>query len=399
MKPYPQEMGRDFDTEFELWSQSVQAQQRELDFSPELQDFFENSIRAFLSDGDTENRLVSPLNIYLSLSLLSEVTEGDSRQEIMSALNCPDMDTLRKRASDLWNSHYRRDGATSLLLANSLWLRDDTEYNADTLNTLASEYYTASFAGQMGSEEYHKLLSNWLSQQTDGLLDAAAGAEGFDAETLMALASSVCYRAKWSSEFQPGLTLPAFFYAPGGEKEIDFMHRSYTGHYYWGEGFGAIKLPLANGGGSMSLILPDKDVICHELISQDEVMDFIFSGSQWDRNKYLTIKLSMPKFDVESAFELKSGLNRLGIEAVFSEKADFSPLCDAEGLYLSQANHAVRLAVDEEGVSAAAYTLMAAAGAGMPPEEEIDFTLNRPFIFVISSDFGQPLIAGLVNNP
>ena len=55
--------------------------------------------------------------------------------------------------------------------------------------------------------------------------------------------------------------------------------------------------------------------------------------------------------------------------------------------------------IDEEGVEAAAYTIMAICGAGMPPEEEIDFVLDPPFLFVITSRDGLPLFAGIVNQP
>ena len=78
--------------------------------------------------------------------------------------------------------------------------------------------------------------------------------------------------------------------------------------------------------------------------------------------------------------------------------ADFSPLTSQEGLCLTQAQHGVRVKADEEGVAAAAYTIMT-NGAGMPPEEEVEFVLNRPFLFVITSNDGLPLFVGAVYRP
>ena len=37
--------------------------------------------------------------------------------------------------------------------------------------------------------------------------------------------------------------------------------------------------------------------------------------------------------------------------------------------------------------------------AAMPPEDEMDFTLDRPFLFVITNAGGLPLFAGIVNHP
>ena len=96
---------------------------------------------------------------------------------------------------------------------------------------------------------------------------------------------------------------------------------------------------------------------------------------------------------------LKSGLKSLGITSAFGHDADFSPILSEQEAWLDAVNHAARVKIDEEGVEAAAYTVMAMAGAAMPPEDEMDFILDRPFLFVITSRDDLPLFAGVVNNP
>jgi serine protease inhibitor len=54
--------------------------------------------------------------------------------------------------------------------------------------------------------------------------------------------------------------------------------------------------------------------------------------------------------------------------------------------------------IDEEGVKAAAYIEFPGPTSPMPPEEIIDFILDRPFIFAITTD-NIPLFMGTVNNP
>ena len=113
------------------------------------------------------------------------------------------------------------------------------------------------------------------------------------------------------------------------------------------------------------------------------------------------MNLAVPKFDVSSDLNLNAGLQALGVTDVFSDDtADFSPMIEnADGVFLSSAKHAARVAIDEEGVTAAAYTVMMEAGAAEPPDEEIDFTLDRPFVFAITSQDGLPLFIGVVNTP
>ena len=57
------------------------------------------------------------------------------------------------------------------------------------------------------------------------------------------------------------------------------------------------------------------------------------------------------------------------------------------------------MTIDEEGCTAAAFTQMAVCGTALPPEDEIYFTLDRPFLFVIMSDTKQPLFIGTVYEP
>lgn len=123
----------------------------------------------------------------------------------------------------------------------------------------------------------------------------------------------------------------------------------------------------------------------------------------WTGQKYLTINLSMPKFDVSSDLDLIEGLKALGVTDVFDPNvSNFDPLeaSTDDPLYISKAKHAARVKVDEEGCEAAAYTVMIInCGAAMPPDDEVDFTLDRPFLFAVTGDSGLPLFTGVVNQP
>jgi serine protease inhibitor len=75
-------------------------------------------------------------------------------------------------------------------------------------------------------------------------------------------------------------------------------------------------------------------------------------------------------------------------------------MTDTKNLFLGKIDHTVRVAVDEAGVIAAAYTVMDfLLNSGFPTNEEIDFVLDRPFLFVVSSHDQLPLITGVVEQP
>ncbi|MBO7739637.1 MAG: hypothetical protein J6S18_04620 [Oscillospiraceae bacterium] len=151
----------------------------------------------------------------------------------------------------------------------------------------------------------------------------------------------------------------------------------------------------------MKLILPDEGVSVDELLADDEAMRFMLSREGWDNSKFLIVNMSVPKFDVVSDIDLADGLKSMGITDVFDPNvSNFTPMtADMDGIAVSQAKHAARVTIDEEGCTAAAYTVIAMAGGAMPPDEEVDFVLNRPFVFVLTSMDGLPLFTGVVNNP
>ena len=81
------------------------------------------------------------------------------------------------------------------------------------------------------------------------------------------------------------------------------------------------------------------------------------------------------------------------------ETADYSPLSDQTDLYLDAAKHAARLKTDEDGIEAAAYTVLITNETAVFIDEPIEFTADRPFFFSLQAADGSPLFEGVVNTP
>ena len=389
-----------FNDAYEAWWTDQRTRNPEEGYADDLNGFFEKSIPQFLSGDGSENRVYSPLNVYMALGMLAELTDGNSRQQILDLLGIEDIETLRTQAAALWKANYNDDGATTTVLASSLWLNEDINFLQSTLDTLADTYYASSYQGQMGSDEFNKALQGWLNEQTDGLLEEQTAQIEMDAETLMALATTICFRAKWSNEFNENWTEEKVFHTPDGDVACDFMHQGGTDTYYWGDQFSAVG-KWFEGRGAMWFVLPDEGVTTEELLNDSQAMEFLLHNEEWENSKCLIVNKAIPKFDVVSQLDLCDGLKALGITDVFDyERSDFTPMTkDTDEVYLSRVKHDARVTIDEDGCTAVAYTVMMAAGAGRPPEEEVDFVLDRPFLFAITGYDGLPLFVGVVNQP
>lgn len=389
-----------YEAAYQAWQKGqYQQYDQPAGYADGLTDFFYASMVQFLQGGG--NPTYSPLNVYMAMAMLAETTGGNSRHQILDLFGVDTIDQLREQASHVWNAHYSDDGETTMLLANSLWLDEAYAFKKKTSQLLADRYYASSFHGDLGTEGMDKQLRTWLNANTGGLLKDQTKNVGLDPQTVFALASTVYFTAGWEGKFASSNTKVAVFHALNGDRMTPFMNKTITQYtYYWSDNFGAIALELT-GENRMWLILPDEGYTTTDILASDDYLHMTLNPGNWENKKTYKINLSLPKFDVVSQQDLIEGMKKLGVTDIFnSEISNFTPLTDTPNLYVSQINHAARIAIDEEGCIAAAFTVMMMPNAALPPElNELDFVLDRPFLFIVSSRDNLPLFAGVVNEP
>ena len=390
-----------YDEDWDAWWESYQEKTADMTDPAALTHWFTTSIPALMQNAGKENRVCSPLNIYMALSMLAAVTGGETRQQILDALGAESLDALQKQAAQLWAENSWDDGLVTSTLANSIWLRDGYNYNSETLQKLGEDFYASAFSGEMGSDAYNNILRDWINEHTGNLLTEQAGKLELNADTVLALVSTLYYSASWHDKFSSAATTQDVFHAPNGDVSTDFLHSSDSNTVYYGDGFSAIGLSLENSG-RMWLLKPDEGVDAAELLQNKDALGLLLANGNWSQTQRARVNLSLPKFDVSSDLDILDTLAQLGITDVMDgTKSDFTPLTAAnDSLALTQAKHAARVKIDEDGCEAAAYTILGVeATAMMGPEDEIDFTLDNPFVFAITGIDGLPLFVGLVNQP
>lgn len=401
-KPDEKNFGGDYtaySAAYRQWTDDQKLQYDQPDnYADSLTGFFKRSIAQFTST--EENQVYSPLNLYMALAMVAETTDGNSRQQLLNLLGLDSIEQLRTQAGHVWNAHYTNDGETTLLLGSSLWLDDAFSFHQNTVDLLADSYYASTFHGDLGTTEMNAQLQTWINAQTGGLLREQAGNLKLTPRTAFALASTVYFSAGWQTEFSETRNTRERFHCKDYDQVTTFMNRSFNGTYYWADHFGAVRLNLS-GNNAMWLILPDKGVSLETVISSGEYLEMTLDPMNWENQREMKINLSLPKFDISSQMDLVEGMKEMGVTDVFdSNRSDFSPMTDENGLYIGKIDHVARVAIDEEGVVAAAFTVVTVYGNGASAEQKvINFTLDRPFLFIVSSRDNLPLLAGVVNEP
>ena len=386
----------------DAWSEQEREWNKKYRASVDIEHFLKSSIPEFLSNAGENNLVYSPINVYLALGMLAETTDGNSREQILNLLGYDSIEDLRKEANYIWNACYTDDGTYKSLLASSVWMANDVNYKQSTLKNLAENYFASSYKGEMGSAEYNKAIQNWLNEQTGGLLEDQISGIETTPETVLMLASTLYFSAKWSEWFEESQNTQDIFKAKNKDITCEFMNQTLLDNFYIGENFSAARINFNNQKGSMWFILPDEEVEVSKLASDKNLLKFISTNGESGAEimSDSQVNISVPKFDVSSQIELLEGLQNLGVTDIFDfGKSDFSPLTEDTSVAVNRATHGARVKIDEEGCTAAAYTVFSMTGGGVSMGNEYDLVLNRPFMFVITSPNGLPMFTGIVNTP
>ena len=387
------------DRRWKWWSDYREKIDASIAVQDGMDDYYSSIMQELLTADDKENKVCSPLNIYVALAMLAEVTDGESREQILDALHADSVEDLRERVSTIWEANYVDVPSLKTILADSLWMRDNLEYNEETLRTLADRYYASAFSGPMGSAQMNQALRDWTDENTGGLLKDYTKNLQMSPETVMALVSTIYYKAAWYDKFYEDATNKETFHGAAGDTEVDMMHATDSMQVFFGDNYTAISKGLQDSG-SMYFFLPKEGTDVNDVIRNSQVLDLIrghYDGSGETR----LVHMSVPRFKVQAQTDLIDTLKSLGISDVMDAgKANFSPLTEAVGeIYLSSAEHSAMVEVEEEGVTGAAYTiLMLAEGAALEEPEEFDFVLDKPFYFVVTSRDSSILFGGVIQN-
>lgn len=383
-----------------LWQQAQVDRRAKLNETTLPTDFLRRSVKEVLGNESGENVAYSPTNFYMALALLAETTSGESRAQILKLLGQKSLDDLRTQANCIWQANYRDDGRYATTFANALFLNEDLRFKQAALDNAARYHYADIFRGPMDTESYDKTIQQWINEKTRGLLAENVKSIETEEDTSMVLLSTLYFQSRWKGEFWEGANTQDVFHTKDGDKTVEFMHKTSTElPYYQSDDYSAVCCPFDDGS-NMWLLLPNEDVDVVEVARSEKLLDPIFTATPTDLSNPNVI-LSIPKFDFSCSNDLIGTMQKMGVTDVFyPETADFSALLDLPA-YLEIVRHDVRVLIDEEGCKAAAFTemLQDCGAVFTPPPDEVIFTLDRPFVFIIASDTNMPLFVGTVQNP
>lgn len=376
-----------------------------------LKNFYEEVFKGTLISEKQENTACSPVNLYLCMAMLTEMTSGETQSELLEALGQSTVKTVRKQSQKIWNTVYEDNDISKCILGNSIWLNQDISFQQDVLKTISDNYYASTYQGEMGTTQMDQAIRKWVNDMTGDALKEQA--EGIETESDMAtvLLSSAYFYDQWITPFPKENTKSAVFHnADGSQTKCDFMQHIDMGNYICRkEDFTSVSLGFEKNQKSMWIFLPNEGVTVDEMIEKDidDILHIVSDHTYSDKDgEYAEVTIKLPKFQIETGeVDLIPVMKKMGIDSLFEmDKADFTRLVGEEKedeykIYADRVVQTSKMAVDENGCSVASYTEVELRCGAALPKNKYTVNCNRPFLVVIgNSYYGIPIFAGVVND-
>jgi serpin B len=355
------------------------------------------------------NAVISPDSIATALAMAGTGAKGPTAEQIAGALHLnvtgPTgfegvgklQHALARGQAAAAAGHPEAD-APELKIANGLFVQQGLSLRTQFVGGLQEDFGTApegvDFAGDPSGAT--AAINSWTSANTDGLIPGLFSE--LPATTRLILANAVYLKAKWRDEFKASATSPAPFHRDRGDVSTEFMHQTIRLSYAAGPNFSAVELPYRASNLSLLVVLPGGA----GLAALESELGKRGLGSVVHFLAPETVKLSLPRFHLDTETELTPILKALGVTLPFSAAADFSGITAAEPLRISKVKHIADIEVDEEGTEAAAVTGIGvvAVSAPAPPLKFVVFKADHPFLFFVRDDkTGAILFAGRLTDP
>jgi serpin B len=288
------------------------------------------------------------------------------------------------------------DGGSRLMVANALWAQEGYDF-LDEFLALADEHYDGGFREvdfQGVTERARQTINEWIASQTEGTIEKLLHPGDLDPAVALVLTNAIFFKGTWLGRFEPRHTQDGPFRIDlENDVMVPMMHRTGRFAYAEEESLSVLELPYEGDRLAMVVLLPK---------TIDGLAELESSLSNENLDRWLArlmeqpVRMSLPRFGIDSRFDLAETLCGMGMTDAFSGRADFSGMTGRRDLFLSMVVHQAQLEVTEEGTEAAAGTAVVLKRGGPPAT----FMADHPFVFLIRDrQTGSILFIGRVENP
>lgn len=351
------------------------------------------------------NTCYSPVSLYYALALCAEGADGEAQQQLLELLGASDAEELAAFCEEWMSRIEDTPDDVDIEIANSIWANSGFSFKPDYVQLVEDAMDGGVFNADFGTDAANQQISDWISDQTEGLLKPEISTLADDVARLI---NTIYFKDGWQEPFMVEGNTEDAFHAETGDVQATFMHKTDDSATYAEGGlFTAAQMPFSDGA-TMTFYLPNEGVTPAQLLQDSASVQQLYNVEF----EPAEVTWSVPKFTIDSSFpDLINALRALGVTDIFDPSISgmFANMIEGSGgsgtnadsaggdFYVSEVIQETHLGLDENGVEAAAYTSMGIRTTALMPDQlSVEFTLDRPFVYTIQSVDGVTLFTGCV---
>ncbi|MBT1164495.1 serpin family protein [Bifidobacterium felsineum] len=386
-------------------------------------DFAYQSASAFLQMESAQNNQgnvnYSPVSMWMALAVAAQGADGATLSQLNKTLGATSLGN-KDYQSLLSSINGRYSGAKSQMsTATSLWVDNQYTLNQD-FKVGIKDAFDADAQSLPFNDAAAQRMSQWINQHTQGSLKPRITLQSTE---VLSIINTVVADGRWQDPFKPELTNEQTFHGTKSDSTVPMMNQTFEG-MVWAHDSNStwqrISIPFDNGG-ALTVLLPAAGSF-DDIIQNTEKLHWALSTCLGSSYQYgcmtdapegwgvaaepALVNVALPRFTITSTFSSDDSieaLKKLGVTDAFAAGiADFSKMTDAapaEELFIGSIIQGTRIAVNEHGAKASAFTKAGASSAGAPSQQQIvEFTVDRPFLYMLTTPDDVPLFIGAVRN-
>lgn len=325
-------------------------------------------------ENNTQNIIYSPLSIKYALKMLEEGAGGNTKTQIENVLKNQNL-TKYENIDNI------------LSLANGMYIRDTYAKNVkEDYKELLKERYNAEI--KYDAFQNAQNINKWIEDKTLGIIKNMLSDDVVsNPATKMLLINALAIDMEWEEKFDD-VNKREFYKEDGTTMEAPIMSmtaRNDNVSYYKDEKVTSITMDLKKYNDTQLefiAIMPEENLSSYiENFSLEELNNILEKAKTASKERN-GVDISIPRFSTEYNLDLKQDLIKLGITDAFDiSKANFSNI--SEDLYVNDALHKADIDFTEEGIKAAAVTVITMDITSAIQQQPVEIDINKPFVYII----------------
>nr|CAH7754896.1 unnamed protein product [Callosobruchus chinensis] len=332
------------------------------------------------------NFIVSPFSVETILALTNEGAKGETSEELVKGLSLPeDRGRIRQAMKSLLPKLTASNEESQLLTANKIYADKSASLNAEFAEMAKDVYGSGienlNFADNNAAANE---INQWVEKHTDSKIKKLISSEDITEDMKLVLVNGLYFDGKWTKPFAVERTVrKPFFRLSNDSCDVDMMRQVEYFKYYENPELNAKFLELNYKGNnvSMVIVLPNEK---EGLSALEENIDKLLEPQPYETQR---VELSLPKFGMESKIQFVPILENLGVNKLFSDRAELKGFLSEQvvQLHVSLIVQKAFINVTETGTKAAAATGVELCPRACSSDEPGDyvFLADRPFLFFI----------------